>query len=61
MPDRDLDDLLAGMVSMIEKLESRIADLERQEIPGGSGTNVSLLAEDGLQLLTESGDPLYQE
>jgi len=33
VPDRDLDDLLAKMASMILNLESRIADLERLESP----------------------------
>lgn len=61
MPDRDLDDLLAVMVSRLEQAESRIMELERQEKPGGTGTDVSLLSEGGFQLLDETGDALLCE
>jgi len=61
MPDRDLDDLLSAMVSRLEQAESRIIELERQEKPGGTGSNVSLLTEDGFQLLDETGDSLFRE
>jgi hypothetical protein len=39
LPDRNLDDLLAVMISRLEQAESRIAELERQETPSVIGTN----------------------
>jgi hypothetical protein len=40
LPDRDLDDLLSGLVDKTGTLTRRIYDLERQENTGGYGINV---------------------